>query len=242
VLAIGDGALGFWGALRDVFPETREQRDWVHKVANILDALPKSIQPVAKKMLVQVRDAEDKDHALIAAKAFEAEFRAKWPKAADKLSGDLDELLAFSDFPAEHWIHLKTSTAIESTFSTVRLRTRVTKGSGSRAGRARHGLQAAQGRTGPLALRERTPSRGPRAGGRGLSKRGAGRVERGASGGRRVISGSGRSTTLDDSSVESVGVAQRAQAGACAESISPENYGTALDRRANGTSDADRVD
>ncbi len=133
VLAIGDGALGFWGALRDVFPETREQRDWVHKVANILDALPKSLQPLAKKMLVQVRDAEDKDHALIAAKAFEAEFRAKWPKAADKLSGDLDELLAFYDFPAEHWIHLKTSNAIESTFSTVRLRTRVTKGPGSRA-------------------------------------------------------------------------------------------------------------
>lgn len=133
VLAIGDGALGFWGALRDVFPETREQRDWVHKVANILDTLPKSIKPLAKKMLGQVRDAEDKDHALIAAKAFEAEFRAKWPKAADKLSGDLDELLAFYDFPAEHWIHLKTSNAIESTFSTVRLRTKVTKGPGSRA-------------------------------------------------------------------------------------------------------------
>jgi putative transposase len=133
VLAIGDGALGFWGALRDVFPETREQRDWVHKVANILDALPKSIHPLAKKMLGQFRDAEDKDHARSAAKAFEAEFKAKWPKAADKLSGDLEELLAFYDFPAEHWIHLKTSNAIESTFSTVRLRTKVTKGPGSRA-------------------------------------------------------------------------------------------------------------
>jgi putative transposase len=133
VLAIGDGALGFWGALRDVFPETKAQRDWCHKKANILNVLSKSIQPLAAKMLAEVRDAEDRDHAIAAAKAFDAEFRAKWPKAADKLADDLDELLAFYDFPAEHWIHLKTSNAIESTFSTVRLRTRVTKGPGSRA-------------------------------------------------------------------------------------------------------------
>lgn len=133
VLAVGDGALGFWAALREVFPETREQRCWVHKVANVLDALPKSIQPLAKKMLAEIRDAEDRDHAVAAAKAFDAEFRAKWPKAADKIRDDLDPLLSFFDFPAEHWVHLKTSNSIESTFATVRLRTKVTKGSGSRA-------------------------------------------------------------------------------------------------------------
>jgi putative transposase len=133
VVAVGDGALGFWAALRDVWPETREQRDWVHKTANILDVLPKSAQPTAKKMLAEVRDAEDRDHAVAAAKAFDSEFRKKWPKAADKLADDLDRLLTFYDFPAEHWIHLKTSNPIESTFSTVRLRTKVTKGPGSRA-------------------------------------------------------------------------------------------------------------
>ena len=105
----------------------------MHKSANTLDALPKSIQPLAKKMLAEIRDAEDADHARTAAKAFDAEFRAKWPKAADKIRDDLDQLLCFYDFPAEHWLHLKTSNPIESTFSTVRLRTKVTKGPGSRA-------------------------------------------------------------------------------------------------------------
>ena len=133
VVAVGDGALGFWAALRDVFPETKEQRCWVHKVANVLDALPKSIQPLAKRMLAEVRDAEDEEHARDAAKAFDAEFRPKWPKAADKLSDDIEVLLRFYDYPAEHWLHLKTSNPIESTFSTVRLRTKVTKGPGSRA-------------------------------------------------------------------------------------------------------------
>jgi putative transposase len=133
MVAVGDGALGFWAALRDVWPETREQRDWVHKVANVLDALPKSVQPKAKKMLVEIRDAEDRDHAVAAAKRFDDEFRPRWPKAADKITSDLDRLLTFYDFPAEHWLHLKTSNPIESTFSTVRLRTKVTKGPGSRA-------------------------------------------------------------------------------------------------------------
>jgi len=133
VLGVGDGALGFWAALRDVFPETKEQRCWVHKSANVLDALPKSIQPLARKMLAEIRDAEDRDHAVQAAKAFDDEFRAKWPKAADKIRDDLAELLTFFDFPAEHWVHLKTTNAIESTFATVRLRTKVTKGPGSRA-------------------------------------------------------------------------------------------------------------
>ena len=133
VVAVGDGALGFWAALRDVWPQTREQRDWVHKVANVLDALPKSVQLTAKKMLVEIRDAEDRDHAVAAAKRFDAEFRPRWPKAADKITVDLDRLLTFYDFPAEHWQHLRTSNPIESTFSTVRLRTKVTKGPGSRA-------------------------------------------------------------------------------------------------------------
>ena len=133
VLAVGDGALGFWGALREVFPETRGQRCWVHKVANVLSALPKSAHPSAKRMLAEIRDAEDRDHATRAADAFAREFAAKWPKAVAKIVDDLEPLLAFYDFPAEHWIHLKTTNPIESTFATVRLRTKVTKGPGSRA-------------------------------------------------------------------------------------------------------------
>ena len=133
VLAAGDGALGFWGALTEVFPATRHQRDWVHKAANVLNALPRSAQPTALKMLAEIRDAEDRHHALRAVNAVAHEFGAKWPKAVAKVVDDVEELLAFYDFPAEHWIHLKTSNAIESTFSTVRLRTRVTKGAGSRA-------------------------------------------------------------------------------------------------------------
>lgn len=133
VLAVGDGALGFWKAVREVFPETREQRDWVHKAANVLTALPASMHPLAKKMLAEIRDAEDKDHALAAAKSFEAEFRSRFPKAADKIRDDLERLVCFYDFPAEHWVHLKTSNPIESTFAPVRARTKVTKGAGSRA-------------------------------------------------------------------------------------------------------------
>jgi len=132
-VAVGDGALGFWPALRDVFPKAWEQRCWVHKVVNILDALPKSIQPLATKMLQEIRDAEDKDHARAAAKASDAEFRPKWPTVADKLSDGLEVLLRLSDYPAEHWLHLMTSNPIESTFSTARLRTKVTKRPGSRA-------------------------------------------------------------------------------------------------------------
>ena len=105
----------------------------MHKVANVLNALPKSAQPTAKKMLAEIRDAADRDHAETAAKAFAAEFGTKWSKAAAKVTDDLDELLAFYEFPAEHWVHLKTTNPIESTFATVRLRTRVTKGPGSRA-------------------------------------------------------------------------------------------------------------
>jgi transposase-like protein len=132
VLAVGDGALGFWKAVRDVFPDTAEQRCWWHKIGNVLAALPKSAHPGAKKALVEIYNAEDKDHAVAAAKAFAADYGAKWPKAVAKIVDDLDVLLAFYDFPAEHWIHLRTTNPIESTFATVRLRTRVTKGPGSR--------------------------------------------------------------------------------------------------------------
>jgi transposase-like protein len=133
VLAVGDGALGFWKALREVFPETREQRCWVHKTANVLDALPKSAQPAAKAALAEIWNAEDKEHAQDAVKAFATAYGAKFPKAVAKLTDGERELLAFYAYPAEHWIHLRTTNPIESTFSTVRLRTKVTRGAGSRA-------------------------------------------------------------------------------------------------------------
>jgi len=133
LLAVGDGALGFWGALREVFPDTRGQRCWVHKVANVVNALPKSAQPTARRMLAEIRDAEDRDHAVAAVDAFAHEYGAKWPKAVAKIVDDVEPLLAFFDYPAEHWLHLKTTNPIESTFATVRLRTKVTKGPGSRA-------------------------------------------------------------------------------------------------------------
>src|SRR4249920_1120826 len=133
VLAVGDGALGFWNALREVFPETREGRCWFHKTANVLAALPKSAHPGAKKALAEIWGAEDKPHALAAVKAFTAAYGAKFPKATAKITDDKEELLAFFDYPCEHWVHLRTTNPIESTFATVRHRTKVTKGPGSRA-------------------------------------------------------------------------------------------------------------
>ena len=133
VLAVGDGALGFWGALREVFPQAREQRCWFHKIANVLGALPKSAHPGAKKALAEIWNAEDKDHARAAVKSFDAAYGAKFPKAVAKITDDLEELLAFYDYPAEHWVHLRTTNPIESTFATVRHRTKVTKGPGSKA-------------------------------------------------------------------------------------------------------------
>lgn len=132
VLATADGALGFWAALRDVFPETREQACWVHKTANVIDALPKRKHKVAKAALVAISTAATRAEALDAVTRF-AEAFAEWPRAVAKVTGELDALLTFLDFPAEHHVHLRTSNPIESTFSTVRLRTRVTKGAGSRA-------------------------------------------------------------------------------------------------------------
>jgi transposase-like protein len=133
VLAAGDGALGFWGALREVFPETKEQRCWFHKIANVLGAMPKSAHPGAKKALAEIWNAEDRDHARRAAAAFKLAYGAKFGKAVAKITDDLDELLRFYDYPAEHWIHLRTTNPIESTFATVRHRSKVTKGPGSKA-------------------------------------------------------------------------------------------------------------
>jgi putative transposase len=133
VVAVGDGALGLWAALRDVFPVTRQQRDWVHKVANVLGCLPKVVQAGARKALVEIRDAPDRAHAQRAIEVFARDYGVKWPKAVAKITDDAEELLCFFDFPAEHWGHLKTSNPIESTFSSVRARTRVTKGPGSKA-------------------------------------------------------------------------------------------------------------
>jgi len=131
-LAIGDGALGFWAALRQVYPETQEQRCWVHKIANVLDKLPKRMQPRAKDLLHEIMRAPDRRSALEDIERFSQEYQAKYPKAVETLTKDQDELLTFFDFPAEHWIHLRTTNPIESTFSTVKARTKKTKGAGSR--------------------------------------------------------------------------------------------------------------
>ncbi len=131
-LMTGDGALGAWAALRSVFPATGEQRCWVHKTANVLDALPKRLQPRAKTLLHEMAEAPSRADARKALERFRGEFDAKYPKAVAKLDNDWDALTAFFDFPAEHWRHLRTTNPIESSFATVKLRTRVTKGAGSK--------------------------------------------------------------------------------------------------------------
>jgi transposase-like protein len=133
VLATGDGAPGFWRAAREVFPQARTQRCWFHKIANVLGAPPKSAHPGAKKAPAEIWNAQDKDHARTAVRAFAAAYGAKFPKAAAKITEDEEELPAFYHYPAEHRVHLRTTSPIESTFATVRLRTKVTKGHGSRA-------------------------------------------------------------------------------------------------------------
>jgi transposase-like protein len=127
-LAIGDGALGFWTALRDVFPDTREQRCWVHKTANVLGALPKSLHEKAKSDIQDIWMAETKKEANAAFDLFVETYGVKYEKAVAKLVKDRDQMLAFYDFPAEHWKHIRTTNPIESVFATVRNRTRKTKG------------------------------------------------------------------------------------------------------------------
>jgi transposase-like protein len=131
-LATGDGSLGFWLAMSKVFPSTRQQRCWVHKTCNVLDKLPKSEQPAAKSMLHEIWMARTRADAIKTFDRFVEVYGTKWPRATDCLAKDRGELLAFYDFPAEHWQHLRTSNPIESTFATVRLRTYRTKGPGSR--------------------------------------------------------------------------------------------------------------
>ncbi len=131
-LAVGDGALGFWKALAEVVPTTRSHRCWMHKTGNVLNCFPKHKQPLAKTDLHQIWMAATRDEAHKAFDTFIAKYDAKYPKAALCLKKDRDELLAFYDFPAEHWQHLRTTNPIESTFATVRLRHRRTKGSGTR--------------------------------------------------------------------------------------------------------------
>ena len=131
-LAVGDGALGFWAALREEYPKTKEQRCWVHKTANILDKMPKKVQPSAKTLIHEMYMARSKAEALEAFNEFKARYGAKYPKAVECLVKDKDVLFTFYDFPAEHWIHIRTTNPIESTFSTVRHRHRQTKGCGSR--------------------------------------------------------------------------------------------------------------
>jgi transposase-like protein len=133
-LAVGDGALGFWAALGEIYPQTRQQRCWVHKTANVLNYLPKSLQPKAKAALHEIWMAETKAQALVAFEQFVAAFGAKYPKAVECLVKDREVLLAFYEFPAEHWIHIRTSNAIESTFATIRHRTERTKGCLTRDG------------------------------------------------------------------------------------------------------------
>lgn len=131
-LAIGDGALGFWKALHKVFPQTRQQRCWVHKTANVLNKLPKAMQPKVKAALHQIWQAETREQAHKAFDTTLVSFQDKYPKAMECLSKDREELLAFYDYPAAHWVHLRTTNPIESTFATVRLRTKKTRNCGSR--------------------------------------------------------------------------------------------------------------
>jgi putative transposase len=176
MVAVGDGALGFWAALRDVFPDTREARCWVHKAANVLNALPKSAQPGARRALAEIRDAEDKDHARAAIAAFGRDYQAKWPGAVAKVVDDTEVLLSFFDFPAEHWIHLKTTNPIESTFATVRLRTKVTKGPGSKAAGLAMAYKLIEGGPNPVAGRQRPPPGRPGPRRRQVRERSSGRA------------------------------------------------------------------
>lgn len=131
-LAVGDGALGFWGALAKVYPQTRQQRCWVHKTANVLNKMPKHVQPKAKADLHDIWMAETKEDAQRAFDGMLERFKHKYSKAVECLAKDREELLAFYDFPAEHWVHIRTTNPIESAFATVRLRSKRSRNCGSR--------------------------------------------------------------------------------------------------------------
>lgn len=132
VLAVGDGALGFWAAAREVWPETGAQSCWRHKLSNVLDKLPKRLQPRAKRALHEMMYAERRSDCEAARARFEAEYQAKYPKALESLTANWERPVNFFDFPAEHWKHLRTTNVVESPFATARLRERATRGAGSR--------------------------------------------------------------------------------------------------------------
>ncbi|SDN41152.1 Transposase, Mutator family [Actinacidiphila guanduensis] len=132
-LVVGDGAMGLWRALAEVFPAARPQRCWVHKARNVSNCLPKSAQPGAAKAVQEIYNVESRTHAERASEVFARTYGARFPKAVAKITDDRDELLAFYEFPGEHWIHLRTTNPIESTFSPVELRAKVTRGAGSSA-------------------------------------------------------------------------------------------------------------
>ncbi len=132
LLAIGDGGLGFWAAISEIYLKTRQQRCWVHKTANILDKMPKSIQPKTKEKIHDIYMAPTKQQALVAYNVFYSVYGTKFEKACECLAKDKDVLFSFYDFPCEHWIHIRSTNVIESTFATVRLRTKKTKGCVSR--------------------------------------------------------------------------------------------------------------
>ena len=162
-LAVGDGALGFWKALREVFPNTREQRGWFHKQANVLAALPKSAHPGALSAMKEIYNAEDFDKTQLTIATFARDYDAKYPKAVQKID-DTEVLLEHFRYPAEHWVHLRTTNPIESTFATVRLRTKATKGSGVEGGGDGDGLQVDRGRAGSMVGGQRPASGGVGAG------------------------------------------------------------------------------
>jgi putative transposase len=163
VLAVGDGALGFWAAAREVWPETHEQGCWCHKLANLLDKLPKRLHACAKPALHEMMYAGRRSDCEAARVRFEAEYQPKYLKAVESLTANSERLVSFFDFPAEHWKHLRTTNVIESPFATVRLRERVTKGANSRTKGLLMGVQTA--RHGPASLAavgwRRPPAAGP---------------------------------------------------------------------------------
>jgi len=201
VLAVGDGALGFWGALREVFPDTAQQRCWFHKAGNVLSAMPKSAQPGARKHLAEIWGAEDKEHARQEIRAFADAYGAKFPKAVAKVVDDTEVLLAFYDHPAEHWVHLRTTNPIESTFATVRHRHQGHPRTRQPRRRAGDGVQAHPGRPRPLARRQRTPPRRARPRRRDLHQRRTrrtGRRARGVTDRRRPTRGGHPGSRLND--------------------------------------------
>lgn len=133
LLIVGDGGLGLWSAIRTMkeFKKVKEQRCWVHKMVNVLDALPKKLQPKARELLREMMIAETKSDAEVQLKIFKDTYEAKYPKAYEKLDKDWGKLTSFFNFPARHWVSIRTSNPIESAFATVKLRTKVTKGAGS---------------------------------------------------------------------------------------------------------------